>query len=202
MFMPELHGYFPGDSFERVMDLDPAKVRGAKLSLLDAEREIRLRRRLITSDQIVLTGDDLHFADLIAGNEPQQRWTDIGGRPVAIGDFSHALLGILDAIAVPAGMALRFLARGRIGEYSTLMKPCERLSRIIFEPPAQHYKAGLAFLAWLNGLQDNHLLINQEETARDARHLLRVARAAAEAGALQSASTAGERLAEWLAALG
>ena len=200
MFMPELRGYFPGDSFERVMDVDPAKVRGAKLSLLDAQREVALRKRLLEREQIVLTGDDFHFAGLIAGDATEpNRWTDIAGRRAALGDFSHALLGIFDAIAEPAGLALRFLARKRRDRYDALMSPCERLSRIIFEPPTQHYKTGLAFLAWLNGLQNNRLLINREETARDTRHLMRVARAAAEAGALRSASTATERLSEWLA---
>ncbi len=40
MFLPALQGYFPGESFRRVMALDPAKVRGCKLSLLDRAREV------------------------------------------------------------------------------------------------------------------------------------------------------------------
>jgi hypothetical protein len=199
MFMAELRGYFPGDSFERVMDVDPAKVRGAKLSLLDAEREVVLRKRLLESDQIMLTGDDFNFADLIDGDSTEPtRWTDIGGHKAALGDFSHALLGIFDAIVEPAGLALRFLARGRRERYDALMRPCERLSRIIFEAPTQHYKTGLAFLSWLNGHQTNPMLVNGEETARDADHLLRVAGAASEAGAIRDASSAAMRLTGWL----
>ena len=68
-FAPELRGYFPDGSFERVMTLDPTVVRGAKLSLLDAALECRLRRQLVERDQILLTGDDFNFAPLIAGGD-------------------------------------------------------------------------------------------------------------------------------------
>lgn len=198
MFAPELAGYFPGDSFERVMAIDPERVRGAKLSLLDTELEVRLRRQLLERDQIILTGDDLNFADLIAGETPQVvRWTDIGGRRVALGDFSHALLGILDAIAEPAELALRFLSRGRVDRFREIIQPCEKLSRIIFEPPTQHYKAGLAFLSWLSGRQKNTLLVNRVDRWRSAEHLLRVARAAAHCGVFSNASSTAERLKQW-----
>src|SRR5262249_53791861 len=40
---PELLDYFPGKSFERVMALDPAKVRGARFAQLDVAREARVR---------------------------------------------------------------------------------------------------------------------------------------------------------------
>jgi hypothetical protein len=198
MFAPELTGYFPGGSFERVMAIDPERVRGAKLSLLDAELEVRLRRQLLERDQIILTGDDLNFADLIAGQSPQVvRWMDVDGHRVALGDFSHALLGIFDAIAEPAELALRFLSRGRIDRFREIMRPCEELSRIIFEPPMQYYKAGLAFLSWLNGRQDNALLVNGVERCRSPEHLLRVARAAARCGVFSDAKCTVERFKQW-----
>lgn len=182
MFAPELAGYFPGRSLERILAFDPAKVRGLKLSMLDAGLELRLRRELLLRDQILLTGDDWNFARLIRGGDPAadvpappvERWTAIGGRSVALGDFSHALLGILDAIAVPAGLALRWLARGRTDRYLELMLPCEEISRVIFEPPTRHYKAGLAFLAHRAGLQSNSFLVNHEERARDPAHYMRL----------------------------
>jgi len=50
MFLPALFGYFPGQSFRREMAHDPRKVRGAKLSPLDAEREVSLRGHLLARD--------------------------------------------------------------------------------------------------------------------------------------------------------
>ncbi len=213
MFHPGLRGYFPGNSFERIMALDPEKVRGCKLSLLDEDLELRVRQELLQRDQIVLTGDDFHFARLIHGsgsNVPEiqrhttsrstavpeiQRHTTIGNRTVALGDFSHALLGILDGIAVPAGLALQFLARGDSARYMEIMAPCEELGRHVFSEPTAHYKTGLAFLAWLNGLQENLMLVNHEERCRDVEHLLRTAALAAAAGALRDAALAAQRLA-------
>ena len=39
------------------------------------------------------------------------------------------------------------------------MEPTVPLSRLIFEPPTYHYKAGVAFLAWLNGLQPHFVML-------------------------------------------
>ncbi|MCH2160482.1 MAG: dihydrodipicolinate synthase family protein, partial [Phycisphaerales bacterium] len=204
MFLPELAGYFPEDSFQRIMRIDPGKVRGAKISLLDHDLEVRLRRDLLQRDQIMLTGDDFHFGALIAGEtdglQPAEKTTTLDGRTVALGDFSHALLGILDAIASPAALALRRLAAGDRTGYDAIMAPCEELGRKIFEAPTRHYKTGLAFLAWLNGLQDNPMLVNHEEHARSREHLLDVVECANRAGAILDAPTAADRLAGWLAA--
>ena len=198
VFHPGLAGYFPGDSVGEGMALAPDRVRGAKLSLLDPKREQRWRRELLPRDQIILTGDDLNFARLILGGDseaaPIEGHTDIGGRRVSLGDFSHGLLGILDAIAEPAGLAFDLLARGDAQSYLDLMLPCEELSRHVFAAPTLHYKAGLAFLAWLNGLQSNPMLANHEERTRDREHYLRAAELAAAAGALNDAELASERL--------
>lgn len=209
MFLPALAGYFPGDSFRRVMALDPGKVRGCKLSLLDADLEVAVRRELLPRDQIVLTGDDFHFARTILGGDPGgpppatpppvQRWTRVAGRDVALGDFSHALLGILDAIALPARQALDRLAAGDAAGFLEVMSPCEALGRHVFAEPTQHYKAGLAFLAMLNGLQDQCLLVNGEERARDRAHLLRCADLARAAGAVRDGDEFERRLAAFTA---
>src|SRR6266567_3715682 len=69
---------------------DPlAKVDGVKVSLLDKRREIDMRRRLNRNVKMY-TGDDFNYAELIAGDEH---------------GFSHALLGIFDAIAPAASCA-------------------------------------------------------------------------------------------------
>jgi len=200
MFLPSLDGYFPGDSFDRVMDLDPTKVRGCKLSLLDAAFERRVRDRLHPREQVVLTGDDFNFAELIIGDDPVVTgWTELGGRPLALGRFSHALLGVLDGIAAPAGRALEHLTNGDVDAARELLGPCEELGRVVFEAPTMHYKAGLAFLSWLNGRQETFDLVNHQERARDRAHYERVAVAAEACGAIETAA-ARIRLESWRAA--
>jgi hypothetical protein len=78
------------------------------------------------------------------------------------------------------------------------MGPCEELGRLVFEAPTSHYKAGLAFISWLNGWQENTMLVNREELARSSDHYWRVARYAERAGALIDAETAADRL-RWMA---
>jgi hypothetical protein len=204
-FLPELEGYFPGSSFPRIMAFDPDKVRAAKLSLLDGNLEVRIRRALLKQSQVVLTGDDFHFTLLLRGGDPWSReatipgskgTTRIGNMEVPLGDFSHGLLGIFDAIAVPAGLALRFLARGDLERYLQLMLPCEKLSRWVFRHPTRHYKADLAFLSWLNGHQENPCLVLHEERNRKREDFLRTAQLAAAAGVLTNAELAAERIDE------
>lgn len=201
MFLPSLEGYFPGRSFEKIMAIDPAKVRGCKLSLLDRGFEERVRRDLLASEQVVLTGDDFHFGDLLLGDgAPPDRATTIGDRRVAFGDFSHALLGILDAVARPAQAALARLRDGDVDAFRAAMGRCEALGQHVFEAPTQHYKAGLAFLAWLNGQQDNFLLVNREDEARDRDHFRRCAALARAAGCVRDEEVFSARLAEFEAA--
>ena len=196
MFAPELAGYFPQDAFERIMALNPEKVRGAKLSMLDERLEVRLRAGMLQRDQLMFTGDDFHFGALLAG-PPPERWTAFDDRPAALGAFSHGLLGVFDAVAQPVALGLRCLAAGRVDDYWRIMRPCEALGQRIFEPPTQRYKTGLAFLAWLNGAQDNPMLANHEERCRGRDHLFDVVRLAAQAGAITSAPGAASRLRQW-----
>ena len=184
MFLPELAGYFPGDSFERILALDRERFRGVKISLLDAEREVAIRRTLAPHGQRVLTGDDFHFARLIAGDEH---------------GCSHALLGVFDGVARPASVALELLARGRRDAFLEVLTPCEAFGQHVFGKPTMHYKAGLAFVAWLNGLQPNPMLPNHLERARDRAHLVRCAELASACGAIEDAAVAADRLSAWLA---
>ena len=201
MFLSSLKGYFPGRSFERIMAIDPSTVRGCKLSLLDRSFEERVRRELLARDQIVLTGDDFHFGQLMLGDgEPPIRTTMIGNRRVALGNFSHALLGILDAIAAPTRVAIAALQQGDRAGFVDRMARYETLGQHVFRAPTQHYKAGLAFLAWLNGQQDNFLLVNREELHRDREHYLACAQLAQAAGCVHDESVFAARLAEFTAA--
>lgn len=207
MFAPELAGYFPGDAFERVMELDPSRVRGCKLSLLDAALELRVRRHLLARGQVVLTGDDFRFGAMMLGGDPDAPpaappamtgTITLGGHSVPLGDFSHGLLGVLDATAAPVQRALQKLARGDVAAYRRIIGPCESFGRHVFEPPTRHYKAGLALVAWLNGWQDSFLLPFRAERRRSLEHHLRTAELAAAAGALLDAELAAERLRELL----
>ncbi len=203
MFHPAMRGYFPGNSLERILARHADKVRGVKLSLLDEEFEVRLRRRIGMRGQIVLTGDDHHFARLLEGS-PAARGSRLGGtfelngRTVALGDFSHALLGALDAVAEPAAKALRALGAGDLEGYRESMRPAEALARFVFQPPTRHYKAGLAYHAWLRGLQDNSMLVNRDDLARDDAYRRGVAALAARAGSLGDGEVARRRLKEAL----
>ena len=190
-FDPALRGYWGGSGFDaaaatvlELIDRAGGQVDGVKLSVLDAGREVALRRRLPAGVRLY-TGDDFNYASLIRGD--------------ADGSHSDALLGAFAAITAPAAAALAALDRGDLAGYDAAMAPTVPLSRLIFEPPTYHYKAGVAFLAWLNGLQPQFVMLGGLERARSAGHLIRVFELAAAAGALTEPELAVERMGEMLA---
>ncbi len=197
MFHPELEGYFPAGSFDHILERFSDVYRGAKLSLLDHEHEVRTRAALLPRDQVILTGDDHHFAELIAGTGAAERSGELDGRPLPLGPFSHALLGVFDAIAAPASVALQALARGDRTTFFEIMGPCEELGRHLFAAPTVHYKAGLAFLAWLDGLQPNAMLANHAETRRSREHFVRAVELAAQARVFTNAAVVRARFEHW-----
>ena len=188
-FDPALRGYWGSASFEaaadtvlEIIERGGGKVDGVKLSVLDASREVALRRRLPAGVRLY-TGDDFEYASLIRG--------DADGH-------SDALLGAFAAITAPAAAALAALDRGELAGYDAAMGPTVPLSRLIFEPPTYHYKVGVAFLAWLNGLQPAFAMLGGLQRRRPARHLIRVFELAAAARALMSPELAAERMTELL----
>ena len=189
-FDPSLRGYWGGgfdDAAATVLELidrSGGQVDGVKLSVLDAAQEVSLRRRLPAGVRLY-TGDDFNYASLIRGD--------------ADGSHSDALLGAFAAITAPAAAALAALDRGDLAGYDAAMELTVPLSRLIFEPPTYHYKAGVAFLAWLNGLQPQFMMLGGLERARSAGHLIRVYELAAAAGALTEPELAAERAGEMLA---
>jgi Protein of unknown function (DUF993) len=190
-FDPALRGYWGGDDFEAAADTvlelvgrAGPKVDGIKLSVLDDRKEVALRGRLPDGVRLY-TGDDFSYAELIRG--------DAAGH-------SDALLGIFAAIAGPAAAALRALDDGDVAGYEAAMVPTVPLSRVIFEAPTYRYKAGVAFLAWLNGLQPEFAMLGGLERERPAGHLVRVFELAAAAGALTEPELAVERMTRLLAA--
>jgi hypothetical protein len=188
-FDPALRGYWGGSDFPaasatvlELIERAGAKVDGIKLSVLDAGKEIALRRRLPDGIRLY-TGDDFNYAELIRG--------DADGH-------SDALLGIFAAIAAPAAAALRALEEGDLAGYQAALAPTVPLSRVIFEEPTYHYKVGVAFLAWLNGLQPEFAMVGGLERRRTTAHLIRVFELAAAAGALTEPEVAVTRMTELL----
>ena len=74
------------------------------------------------------------------------------------------------------------------------MRPAQELSRLVFESPTRHYKAGLAFLSWLNDRQENFMLVNRQDQSRNFDHFVRLTELASAAGVLRDAEVAAERL--------
>ena len=191
-FLAGMERYFPGDSFQRVMALDRTKVAGVKLSLLDEAFECAVRRELTPHGQVVFTGDDLNFPALLEGGSQEVLGSsEFAGSPLTCGDFSHGLLGVLDAIARPAALAMHALTAGDRVRYHAIMEPCAELGALLFSHPTWAYRAGLAHLAWLAGRQANPMLPNHEEAIRDTDFNQRLALLAARAGVFSD----GERAA-------
>ena len=184
-FDPALRGYWGSTEFGaaagtvlELIERSEGKVDGIKLSVLDADREVALRRRLPVGVRLY-SGDDFNYAELIRG--------DAQGH-------SDALLGAFAAITAPAAAALAALDQGDLAGYDAAMAPTVPLSRLIFEPPTFYYKAGVAFLAWLNGFQPQFAMLGGLQRRRPARHLLRVFELAAAARALTDPDLAAERM--------
>lgn len=185
MFDPALAGYWGSTDFAAAADTvleiianNVDKVEGIKISLLSKEKEVAFRKRL-PSQVKMYTGDDFNYPELIAGED---------------GHYSHALLGIFDAIAPVAAAALNELTLGNSGEYYRLMNPTVALSREIFKAPTQYYKAGIVFLAWLNGHQSHFSMAGGMQAAREISHYAEIFRLADQAGLLQDPQLATRRM--------
>src|SRR5207248_10642882 len=130
------------------------------------------------------TGDDFNYAELIAG--------DSSG-------FSHALLGIFDAIAPAASYALSRLAAGDQAGFHDVLGPTVPLSRHVFQAPTRFYKTGIVFMAWLNGHQDHFVMVGGQESARNILHFSELFRLADAAGLLSDPPLACVRMKQLLA---
>jgi hypothetical protein len=75
------------------------------------------------------------------------------------------------------------------------------LSRLLFEPPTWAYKAGIAFLAWLNGLQPEFAMLGGFQNQRPASHLIAVFEQAATIGLFRDPDLAAARMTAYLSGL-
>ncbi|MGH3148137.1 MAG: dihydrodipicolinate synthase family protein [Rubrobacter sp.] len=193
MFDPALTGYWGHHDLDAATEVclsiiqDQAeKVDGIKVSLLDADREVEIRRRLPRGVRMY-TGDDFDYPDLILGDDQ---------------GYSDALLGIFDAIAPAASAALHALDAGDKHRYEEILAPTVTLSRHIFKAPTRYYKTGVVFLAYLNGHQDHFRMVGGQEGARSVVHLAGLFVLADRAGLLTDPDLATERMRRVLALSG
>lgn len=185
MFDTALAGYWGGDTFEACMETclemiaaNASKVDGIKISLLDKDKEITMRRRLPDGVKMY-TGDDFNYPELIEG--------DASG-------FSHALLGIFDPLAPAAAYAVSKLSQGDAAAFRATLDPTVPLARQIFRAPTQHYKTGVVFLAWLNGFQDYFVMLNGAQAARPLPDFVTIFKQADACGLLRDPHMAMARM--------
>ncbi len=193
MFDPALAGYWGSTNVAHAMDsclavlkANAAKIDGIKISLLSKDAEIAMRRKLPKGIRMY-TGDDFNYAELIEG--------DAHG-------YSHALLGIFDAIAPAAAAALKHLAAGNTQRFNEILAPTVPLSRHIFQAPTRFYKTGVVFLAYLNGHQDHFTMVGGQESTRSTLHLAELFRLADRAGLLVNPERAAQRMTSVMAVRG
>jgi hypothetical protein len=193
MFDPALAGYWGHQDHRKAMDVclevigrSASKVDGIKVSLLDKDKEIAMRRRLPKSVRMY-TGDDFNFAELIEGDGQ---------------GHSDALLGIFDAIAPAASAGLSALAAGDRDAYHDILAPTVPLSRHVFRAPTRFYKTGVVFLAWLNGHQEHFVMVGGQQSARSLLHLAELFRLADAADLLSDPALACRRMRQFLATQG
>ncbi|MEQ8481942.1 MAG: dihydrodipicolinate synthase family protein [Hoeflea sp.] len=185
MFDPALAGYWGASAFPPALDTvlgiindNASKVDGIKISLLDAQKEIEMRRRLPAPVRMY-TGDDFNYPELMAG--------DLTG-------FSHALLGIFDPLAVHAASAVQKLSAGDESGFRAILDPTVPLARHVFRAPTQYYKTGVVFLAWLNGHQSHFTMIGGAEAMRSLPYFVECFKQADACGALAKPDLAIERM--------
>ena len=193
MFDPALRGYWGHQDLLEAMEVcldilhdNAAKIDGIKVSLLDDQKEITMRRRLPAGVKMY-SGDDFNYPELIAGDEQ---------------GYSDALLGIFDAIAPAASAALAALAKDDMQTYQAIFEPTVPLSRHIFKAPTRFYKTGVVFMAYLNGLQNHFVMVGGQQSARSILHLSDIFRLSDQAGLLRDPELAASRMQNTLALYG
>ena len=192
-FDPALAGYWGTNSFDQALETvlemigqNVSKVDGIKISLLDKEKEIRMRR-LLPAGVKMYTGDDFNYPELIEGDEQ---------------GFSHALLGVFDPLAPLAAYAVSKLGEGDKAAFRAALDPTVPLARVIFKAPTQYYKTGVVFLAWLNGFQDHFIMLGGAQSMRPLPYFTEIFRLADGCGLLRNPELAVRRMKSLLSVYG
>nr|WP_017204205.1 dihydrodipicolinate synthase family protein [Microbacterium barkeri] len=218
-FDPELKGYFGADDWQsasavllEIIEENPDRVAGVKMSLLNAESEISVRSRLPEGVRM-FTGDDFNYVALLApapapasdspsARDAAERTGSARTEAVpstasrALGEdrgYSDALLGAFAAITPVASAAIQALDAGDHARYLEILGPTEELSRQVFAAPTFYYKTGVAFLSWLNGHQPAFQMVGGLHSARSLPHLSRIVELANASLALEDPDLARQR---------
>lgn len=193
MFDPALAGYWGADSFDSALETaleviseNTSKVDGIKISLLDKDKEIRMRRRLPEGVKMY-TGDDFNYPELIQGDDQ---------------GYSHALLGIFDPLAQIAAFAVDKLGKGDVDGFRAALDPTVPLARLVFRAPTRFYKSGVVFLAWLNGFQDHFVMLGGDQSMRPLPYYVEAFKLADKCGLFTDPDLAADRMKKLLATYG
>ena len=172
-FDPSLAGYWGSRDIPEAMETclgiigeNQSKIDGIKISLLNSQYEIAMRRRL-PSGVRMYTGVDFHYDELIGGDDQ---------------GYSDALLGAFDPLAEFAAMAVRALDNGDDCRFRSMLEQTVPLSRQLFAKPTFYYKTGVVFLAYLNGHQKHFRMVGGQESCRSILHLAQLFRLADQIG--------------------
>lgn len=184
-FDPLLAGYWGSPDIAEAMEVclsiitdNQQKIDGIKISLLDPQYEIAMRRRLPVGVRMY-TGDDFHYDELIAGDEQ---------------GYSDALLGVFDPLAEFAALAVRALDEADHPRFRRTLEPTLPFSRHLFRRPTYFYKTGVVFLAYLNGFQQHFRMAGGQEGARSIVHLAELFRLADQIGLFPDPELAVRRM--------
>lgn len=193
MFDPMLTGYWgttdvsaAADTVLALLKDHASVVDGVKMSLLDADFEIEVRRQLPPGVRMY-TGDDFNYPSLIAGDKQ---------------GYSDALLGVFAAIAPAVAPALAELDKGSVDGFRALLDPTVPLARHLFGAPTQYYKTGIVFLSWLSGHQQHFTMVGGLQSGRSVTHLAKLLVLADKAGLLPHADLAAARARSFFAVAG
>ncbi|GGM53232.1 hypothetical protein GCM10011608_42630 [Micromonospora sonchi] len=192
-FDPSLAGYWghadPREAMNvvvRMAEENSARLDGIKFSLLDEELEREFRRRLPEGVK-VYTGDDYGYTNLLLGDGEHH---------------SHGLLGVLDPIAPVASLGFSALDKGDEAGFVEAMNSSIPLAVKMFEAPADRYKVGTVFIAWLSGHQNHFRMVTGREGFRSLQHLTDLFVLADEIGLFPDPALAAHRMRLLLAASG
>lgn len=193
MFDPALAGYWGSADLDRATETllalvheHAARIDGVKISLLDQQRELAMRRRFPPGVRMY-TGDDFDYPTTIRGDGQ---------------GHSDALLGIFDVIAPHASAALHALDTGDVDRFESILAPTLPLSRHIFGAPTRFYKTGVVLAAYLGGHQSHFRMVGGLESARSVVHLARQFVLMDRAGLLRDPDLAAARMRHVLALAG
>ena len=189
MFDPALRGYWGSADLDQAQEhflsllADNAdKIDGVKISLLDKDRELYLRKSLPEGVRMY-TGDDFNYPELILGDGTHH---------------SDTFLGAFDLIAPAASSAIQALEDGDVNRFEAILSPTVPLARHVFGEPTFYYKTGVVFMAYLNGHQDHFKMVNGLESARSVVNLSEQFVLADRAGLLDDPARAASRMAALL----